>query len=334
MKITYIDLETTSVNCESCDIIQLAYKKVFDNQIIAQDNQYFKNVKEKITLWSKVLTWLTEKMICNYPSFEESGIWNVLREKIKDSIYVAHNGVEFDFKVLSNYWIKYPYIIDTYIVASQILADKAEELENSFKLQYLRYYFEEQNLISLPENIIAHDAFSDILVLEQVFLCLFNIYKNKYPTKTDEEILKDFVLMTIKPLFIEVMPFWKYKGQLTRSIPSNTLEWYLTNMPTLSWNLKFTFTTLLQERNQSSSLYQASTETQTVVQPSIPTQPVQTTLFEENKNDVINKVKEPVAPEIVYKETTIETLKENKEGLPREGYQSELEVNEQEFCFN
>lgn len=240
MRLTFIDLETTSTDSNLTNIIQLWIKRVINGITEKEINSYFSNNGQYITLSSRNITGITEKMLVGKPLFEESVERQFLCDNNWDTIYIAHNWKSFDFKVLSRYGIHFKYTIDTLLVAQIILDSYYEELEQSYKLGHLRYWMEDKGLITLPSTLNAHNAYDDIIILEQVFSGLILIYKQKYPTKTEQEILFDFIKMTNEPQLLTKMTFGKYKGVKFEDIPKSYLTWCLDNMTELNDNLKYT----------------------------------------------------------------------------------------------
>lgn len=240
MRLTFIDLETTSTDSNLTNIIQLWVKRVIDGITEKEIDEYFSNNGQYITLGSRNITSITEKKLEGKKIFEESPEVEYLSKNSVDSIYVAHNGKSFDFKILSRYGINFRYSIDTLLVAQIVLDDKYDELEQSFKLWHIRYWMEDRNIITLPETLNAHNAYDDIIILEQVFNGLIKIYKEKNPTKTEQELLFDFINMTHKQQLLKRMVFGKHKGIPFSEIPKSYLTWCLANMTELDDNMKFT----------------------------------------------------------------------------------------------
>lgn len=240
MRLTFIDLETTSTDSNLTNIIQLWVRRIIDGVIEKEIDSYFSNNWQYITLGSRNITGITEKNLIWKIPFENSEERDFLQQYSWDSIFVAHNGKSFDFKILGRYDVSFKYIIDTLSVAQIILDDKFEELEQSFKLGHLRYWMEDKWYIVLPENLEAHNAYDDIIILEQVFYWLIKIYQEKYPEKTEKDVLSDFVLMTTKPQLLTKFPFWKHKGVPFQDVPRSYLTWCMANMTELDDNLKYT----------------------------------------------------------------------------------------------
>jgi DNA polymerase III epsilon subunit-like protein len=147
---------------------------------------------------------------------------------------VAHN-MDFDKDVLEKSNIKmWTKLIDTLKVAKTMWAEwimfnsqgKAPEYVN---LQYLRYFFELYEINDsnwIAECTTAHDAFGDVIVLENIFYSLFNLIK-KEKNISDEEILEIMQKITAKEFsMIKTMRIGKYRWKTFEEVASID-KWYL-----------------------------------------------------------------------------------------------------------
>ncbi len=241
--ILFFDTETTGIlknenwKIESnWKMIQLAYRELKDWKKI--DKNMFFNTDTEIEIWAIAVHGLYPKLLT-----EKSGwkyLENDIREEItntfSDKILVAHN-IDFDKDVLDKSGISYSSkMIDTLKVAKILWSEwvmlnskwKAPEYVN---LQYLRYFFELYEIKDSEGNeecTTAHDAFGDVVVLENVFYKLFNIIKSKLGI-SDDEVLDIMQEMTWKEFtMIEVMRIGKYRGKTFEEvarIDSGYLQW-------------------------------------------------------------------------------------------------------------
>lgn len=240
MKLSYIDLETTSVDTETTKVIQLWLKKGFDWKSEKEYNTYFSNDWQKITLGCRSITWIEETDLVWKAKFEDSEELKYLKETNFDSVYIAHNGSKFDFPILKRYWVEFKYRIDTLTVSQIILDEYFQELEESFKLGHIYFFFKDKWIITYSKKLSPHDAWDDITILELVFEGLMKIYKEKNPTKTDQQILWDFVNMTHSKRILPRMTFWKHKGIAFHEVDKSYLNWMINNMSDLDEDLKYT----------------------------------------------------------------------------------------------
>lgn len=94
---TAIDLETTDNDIEKAEIIEIAAVRVRDGQIV---DTYSSLVKPRgpIAPGASATHGLFAADVANAPSFEE--IWPSFREFCGEDVIVAHNGYDFDFRIL------------------------------------------------------------------------------------------------------------------------------------------------------------------------------------------------------------------------------------------
>lgn len=239
--ILFFDTETTGILKDekwsitsNGSLIQLAYRKL-ENGVKNDENLFFMTDTE-IEVWSMAVHGIYPKLL------EEKSEWKYLENDVRfelekefaNDILVAHN-MDFDKDVLSRSNVKYSEnLIDTLKVSKILWSEwvmfnskgKAPEYVN---LQYLRYFFElyeVKNEKWETECTTAHDAFGDVIVLENVFYSLFNIIKEKLNI-SDEEILEIMQRMTAKDYtMIKTMRIGKYRGKSFEEV-AKIDKWYL-----------------------------------------------------------------------------------------------------------
>jgi len=241
--ILFFDTETTGIIKDdkwgiysNWKMIQLAYREVLNWG--KKDVNMFFNTDEEIQIWAMAVHGIYPKLL------EQKSKWRyldneyreVINKAFADKILVAHN-IDFDKDVLDKSWIEYSdKMIDTLKVAKIMWSEwylknsnnKSPEYVN---LQYLRYFFELYEINDAEWNeecTTAHDAFWDVVVLENVFYNLFEIIQNVL-NKTDEEVLEIMQEMTRKEFtMIEVMRIGKYRWKTFEEvarIDRGYLEW-------------------------------------------------------------------------------------------------------------
>ncbi len=241
--ILFFDTETTGILKNekwivesNWAMIQLAYR-VVENWEKTDKNMFF-NTDREIEIWSIAVHGIYKDLL-----IEKSGgkyLDNEIRENLKDvfsdKIMVAHN-MDFDKDVLDKSGIKYSEkLIDTLKVA-KIMLNEWVLLNQDWKepeyvnLQYLRYFFKLYEIVDKNWNkecTTAHDALWDVVVLENVFYCLFDIIKNKLNI-SEEETLDIMQEMTKREyVLIKTMMVGKYRGKTfeeVASIDRGYLEW-------------------------------------------------------------------------------------------------------------
>ena len=241
--ILFFDTETTGIlkddkwQIESnWKMIQLAYR-ILHNDIKSDNNMFF-NTDTEIEIWAIAVHGIYPKLL------EEKTAWKyldnddrkIIDEAFADKIIVAHN-IDFDKDVLDKSGISYSSkMIDTLKVAKVLWSEwvlfnskwKAPEYVN---LQYLRYFFELYEIKDSDGNeecTTAHDAFWDVVVLENIFYSLFKVIKDKLEV-SDDEVLEIMQAMTEKEhILIKTMRIGKYRGKSfeeVANIDRGYLEW-------------------------------------------------------------------------------------------------------------
>jgi DNA polymerase III alpha subunit (gram-positive type) len=248
--IIFFDTETTwilkSDNWEiisNWDLIQLAYRIIKNWEKI--DNDLFFNTDTEIEIWSIAVHGLYKKLLekKSYKKYFDEDIRINLSNIFQNWICVAHN-LDFDLSVIEEKNILHSdNLIDTLKIAKILLSEWV--LKNSnwkdpeyVNLQYLRYFFELYEIKDSnwnEENTKPHDAFWDVVVLENVFYKLFEIIKNKLNID-NEEVIDIMQEMTKKQyILLDKMRIWKYRWMTFEQV-SKIDRWYL------EWILKSDFT--------------------------------------------------------------------------------------------
>lgn len=194
-KLLFIDTETTGTE-ERDRLIQVAYK-IEDRT----ENQMFK-AEVPINKVAMSIHHVTDKIVAGKPTFVGSPAYNDLKSLSEDEdvIFVAHNA-KFDLGMLAKEGIVFPQYICTYKIAYAL----QDEAMANHQLQYLRYYYD---LEVDTGELSAHDALADIIVLDAVFMKLYE----EVEKKTKEDILAKMIDISSKPLLYQKINFGKYRG--------------------------------------------------------------------------------------------------------------------------
>lgn len=210
----FIDTETTGTGPDD-RLIQIAYRTT-DNVDV---NELY-STEKKIDISAMAVHHITEKMISDKPIFAGSPAYNDLKERFKKNhVFVAHNA-QFDVDIIEREGLNIGPVIDTYKLA--ITLDPNEKIE-SYSLQYLRY------LLGIEVEATAHDAWGDILVLEQLFYRLLKKIMEEKKISQDEAI--DWMIeISKKPILYKSIKFGKYAGKKISDIANEDpgyLRWLL-----------------------------------------------------------------------------------------------------------
>lgn len=172
------DLETTGLNCERDEIIEIGALKVKDGKVTERFGRLIKprlSVPPEIT----AITGITNEMLESAPPVEK-----VIPEFVlfcRDEILLGHN-VMFDYKFTKVYAKRYglPFEkkgLDTLKIARKVLP----ELE-SRSLGALCEHYE-------IVNQAAHRAYHDALATAKIYHMLAHFYEEKYPALFEPESL-------------------------------------------------------------------------------------------------------------------------------------------------
>ncbi len=201
----FLDVETTGNGPED-RLCQLAWKK--NNE---STNEMFSKLYKPpvpISIESMAVHHITEEMVQNRPLFKSSDEYESCKKLIEkeDTVVVAHNA-PFDVEMLKKEDITSKRSIDTLKLVRQFDPDMKIARHN---LQYLRYFLKIDKDIDTP--IQAHDAKSDVIILELIFKRLYIKAKDKFQLELEEDIIDKMIALSNQPAFIGKFAFGKYMG--------------------------------------------------------------------------------------------------------------------------
>lgn len=210
MKLVFLDTETTGLT-EYDRLCQLAFK--VEDEI---HNELYKPPVD-INIEAMRVHHITNEDVADKPAFKDSEEYPRIKKMLESSthIMICHN-VPYDEKMLKREGIEPKKTICTLKLARHLLKDNPKI--KKFNLQYLR-----TELDIDVEGAVAHDAFGDIVILEQLFNALYTIAEtkaNEWALKrgekefTRKQIIERMLEICNKPdVVIDTMPFGKYQGQ-------------------------------------------------------------------------------------------------------------------------
>jgi DNA polymerase III epsilon subunit-like protein len=174
-----------------------------------------------ISFESMAVHHITPKIIGDRPLFKDAAEYAKTKALFEagDTIAVAHNA-SFDIAILKKEDIAVPKSICTMKVAKAL---DPEDKIPSYRLQYLRYFLGIE-----VEGINAHDAWGDVVVLEQLFeRLLAKMVKDK---GSEEAAINEMIAISQKPSLVRTIRFGKYVGKKLADILKEDrgyLEWLL-----------------------------------------------------------------------------------------------------------
>jgi len=217
MKIYFFDTETTG-NGQSDFLCQLAVKE----RGVAEPliNALYK-APVPIPFECSAIHHISNKMVADRPLFKDAPEYAQIKELFEspDTIVVAHNAA-FDEQILKNDGITPTNIICTF---KGIRSLDTEGQFSMHKLQYLRY------ALDMELDVPAHDAFADVLVLEQLFEYELKQMMEKHAL-SEADALQKMIDLSSEALTIRTIDFGKHKGRTVAEVAATDpgyLSWLL-----------------------------------------------------------------------------------------------------------
>ena len=152
--------------------------------------------------------------------------------------WVAHN-LNFDEVVVSQ---QLGFTVPADCLCTFRLAKKLWPDAGSHGLQPLAYMLGLYFGIPRAERV-GHAALADVHVTVKLLVQELELCQRK-GLETVEAVVK----WCWEPVFVEKCPFPKYRGQSTRTLPTDYMQWILGNIKDLDDDLKQTFLQILHER--------------------------------------------------------------------------------------
>ena len=210
----FLDTETTGTE-DKDRLCQVAYK------FKGEEKEALFKPPVLISVDAMAVAHITNKIVADCEPFVNSEMFQDLQKILADekNILIAHNA-KFDVEMLKREGLEVKNIIDTYKVAQSW--DK-DAIIPKYKLQYLRYYFNLE-----IENVVAHDALGDVLVLEKIFEHLFGELLKEF--KEEQKVIDEMIRVSKLPILIKTMNFGKYNGEKVADVAQKDpqyLEWLL-----------------------------------------------------------------------------------------------------------
>ena len=213
MNVIFLDTETTGNEIATDRLMEVCYKLRGQNKI---ECELFKP-PIPISVKSQSITHITNEMVSDKAPFGGSPLHHDLEKLLQENILVAHNA-PFDIAMLEAEGLHIPHYIDTLRLSRH--ADP-EAIIPEYNLQFLRYYLK-LNI----KDAKAHDAKSDVLVLEALFERLFE--KIRKEEADEQKALEKMVEISKTPSLMKKFTFGKYKGMPGTEVlqtDRNYLEW-------------------------------------------------------------------------------------------------------------
>lgn len=211
-KLLFLDTETTGNDLFKDYLFQVCY--LVKNKFYTE---FFKPPLP-ISIKAQSITHITNPDVADKKPFKDSLMKKDLQKLLRTNILVAHNAY-FDICMLGKEGIEVPKFICTLKLARFL--DEALEIPE-YNLQYLRYYLE------LNVKADAHDAKSDVLVLEALFRRQFEQMLKIY--QDEDQVIEKMLEISSQPYLYKIFSFGKYRGRKLEEIvllDKGYLNWLL-----------------------------------------------------------------------------------------------------------
>lgn len=199
----FLDTETTGI-WEWHKVIQLAY--LYWGKFV----NVFLNPERNIDEWATRVHGITNEMVKDCDTFKKSIEVARLKTLIdKWAVVIAHNA-DFDIWMLKQEWLECPLYIDTLRLA-MTLWEKGVEHYAEHNLQYLKDYYH----IEVGDDVKAHDAYWDVVVLKEVYDML----------QANFEWVDEMIEISKNPVKMSRFKYWKYKWEKIEDVMKKDMEY-------------------------------------------------------------------------------------------------------------
>jgi len=219
----FLDTETTGSG-DADRLCQLAWKQ--HSSITDRSFSELYQPPIPISIEAMSVHHITTVMVEDKPQFMESDQYASTKSMLEhpDAVLVAHNA-PFDVGMMEREGIMPSHAIDTLKLVRHFDPRMVMARHN---LQYLRYFLKLDELIDV--EIRAHDALSDVIILELLFDRLFSKAQKQFELSSQEDTILKMIELSTQPAFVGKFAFGKYKGELVKDVAASDrgyLEWML-----------------------------------------------------------------------------------------------------------
>ena len=199
----FLDTETTGIG-EGHKIVQLAY--MYDGRYV---NIYI-NPQRRIEEWATRVHGITNEMVKDCRPFRESIEVARLKTLIDKWLTVVAHNADFDIWMLEAEWLHCPKYIDTLRLA-MVVNERWIEKFDEMNLQYLRNFYH----LEFWDEVKAHDAYGDIIVLKWVYDML----------QANFWSIEEMIEISKNPVRMERFRYWKHKWEKIEDVFKKDMEY-------------------------------------------------------------------------------------------------------------
>lgn len=236
MNIILFDTETHDI--KNPRLVQLGWldKRIQPEKV---SQEFFKPFAP-ITFGAMSINHITNEMVESAPYFDNEKARHY-QLYFNGATAVAHN-LPFDTEVMRNEGVNIENGICTLKLARKFFPN-----EEQHKLQYLRYSLG----LDIKEEVDAHDAKGDVIVLNALFEKIYKVMCDLLATNDEGKIIKEMIEITKQPSIINILHFGKNKGKKISDIlveAPDYLEWLL-KQKTLDKDLEYSIKYFKRKKN-------------------------------------------------------------------------------------
>ena len=236
-KVTVLDTETTGVDFNESEVIEVAGGRYKDGQWIVKETLLGSH--KPIPVAASAVNYISNKMIAGLPKFED------VTEKVNEVIalddtqyMVAHNS-NFDRRIMvasyerinrsdfDKFKVQEDWIC-TWKMAQQLLGHHYDEIK--YNLSYLRYLLD----LDVDDSLAPHRAASDVITCGRLLEALVDLAIEYNFIDSNKDIGPQLQHLCWKPLMVSKWPLGKHKGRLIKEVPTDYLLWCVENIDLLN----------------------------------------------------------------------------------------------------
>lgn len=244
-KVTAIDVETSSIDNENCEVIEVGY--AVKNTTFEYFSEIFKTehrISPAASAVHGISEEIVEKLSSNSTFIDECSDAYKVKEIMgigKNTLYVAAHNAKYELDVFSRILpdmtdkvIDRNKAICTWRLARHLIPDDllTSELDDSlpsYSLNYLYFALGLSNSEYIPSHRAGPDSLKSLCILE----VLLQIINNEHDFENSEDLLAYASELSWKPIKVAKFPFGKHKGTPLEQIPDNYLSWAIQNIDVL-----------------------------------------------------------------------------------------------------